>query len=114
MKEFMMIFIGGDYQEAQLSPEEMENRMAKWMAWVKDLEDQNLYINGKPLLPNAKRVAGGDGSLVTDGPFVESKELVGGYFLFKARDWDHALELTKPYPDYDIGGSVELREIMEY
>lgn len=113
MKEFMMIFIGGDYAKAGLSPTDADDRMQKWMAWIEDLKKQDLYINGKPLLPEAKRVKGSD-QVVTDGPFVETKELVGGYFLFKARDMDHAVSLTRGYPDYDLGGTVEVRPIMEY
>ena len=113
MKEFMMIFIGGDYQEAQLSPEQMQEKMGQWNSWIEDLKSQDLYINGKPLLPQAKRISGKD-QLITDGPFVETKELIGGYFLFKARDMDHALSLTKGYPDYELGGQVEVRQIMEY
>ena len=113
MKEFMMIFIGGDYASAELSPAEAESRMQKWYAWVEDLRSQDLYINGKPLLPEAKRVIGTD-QVITNGPFVEVNEVVGGYFLFKARDMDHALSLTSGSPDFDLGGSVEVREIMEY
>jgi len=113
MKEFMMIFIGGDYAVSQLSPSQIEERMQKWFAWVEDLTAKELYINGKPLAPNAKRVAG-PGQVVTDGPFVDSKELVGGYFLIKANDMNHALELTGGFPDYDLGGTVEVREIMDY
>ena len=113
MKEFMMIFLGADYEESNLAPEEAQKRMEKWFAWVEELKSQDLYIDGKPLLPNSKRVSGQD-QLVTDGPFVETKDLVGGYFLFKARDMDHALSLTKDYPDFDLGGTVEVREIMVY
>lgn len=108
-----MIFIGASYDEANLSPEASEKKMQEWMAWVEDLKQQDLYINGKPLLPHAKRVSGQD-RVVTDGPFVESNELVGGYFLFKAKDMQHALELTAGYPDYELGGTVEVREIMQY
>ena len=108
-----MIFIGGDYAESQLTPEQVESRMQRWYAWIDDLRSRDLYINGKPLMPEAKRVAGKD-QVVTDGPFVESKELVGGYFLFKANDMDHALSLTSGFPDYDLGGTVEVRQIMEY
>ena len=113
MKEFMMIFLGADYEEAKLAPEEAQKRMEKWYAWVEDLRNQDLYLDGKPLLPTSKRVSGED-QVVTDGPFVETKDLVGGYFLFKANDMDHAISLTKDYPDYDLGGSVEVREIMVY
>jgi len=108
-----MIFIGGDYGEAGLTPEQIQQKMEKWNSWVEDLMSRELYVNGKPLLPEAKRVSGID-QLVTDGPFVEAKELVGGYFLIKARDMDHALSLTADFPDYDIGGRVEVREIMEF
>lgn len=113
MKEFMMIFIGGDYAKAQLSPDEVQSRMKKWYGWIDELKNQDLYINGKPLTPEAKRVAGPD-RVVTDGPFVETKELVGGYFLYKAKDMDHAISLTAGYPDFDLGGTVEVRPIMEY
>ncbi len=109
----MMIFIGGDYATAGLTPEQVQEKMEKWNNWVEDLRTQGLYINGKPLTPQAKRIAGTD-QLVTDGPFVETKELVGGYFLFKASDMNHAVSLTKDFPDYDIGGVVEVREIMEF
>lgn len=113
MKEFMMIFIGGDYASAQLSPAEAEKRMHKWYAWVEELKSQEIYINGKPLLPESKRVSG-PSQVITDGPFVDVKELVGGYFLIKAKDFDHAVSLTKGYPDYDLDGTVEVREIMQY
>ena len=112
MKEFMMIFIGGDYFEADLSPEQIQQRMEKWDKWIDRLKEDDLFINGRALNPSAKRVA--DGEVVTDGPFVETKELVGGYLLIKAKNMDDALKLTDGYPDYDLGGSVEVREIMNY
>ena len=113
MKEFMMIFIGGDYTEADLSPQQMEQRMAKWMSWVEQLTNDGHYIDGKPLEPVGKRVAGSE-QVVTDGPFVESKELVGGYFIVKAKDINEAVQLTGGFPDYDLGGQVEVRPIMVY
>jgi hypothetical protein len=111
MKEFMMIFIGADYGDAGLSPEQMQQRMGLWMSWIDNLKNENLYVTGNPLLPEAKRVSGNE-QVITDGPFVESNELIGGYFIYKANDMDHALALTDGYPDFDLGGSVEVREIM--
>jgi len=109
MKEFMMIFIGGSYKD--LSPDQMQARMQKWMDWVEDLRKEDLYIDGRPLQAAARRI-GGESKTVTDGPFVDSKELVGGYFIVKAKDMDQAVGLTGGYPDYDMGGQVEVREIM--
>lgn len=104
----MMLFLGGDYSE--LSPEEVDRRMKLWQVWMEDLRNKDLYLNGRALQPQAKRVKG-EGDVVTDGPFVEAKELVGGYIVFKARDMEHALSLTDGYPDFDLGGEVEVREI---
>ncbi len=111
MKEFMMIFMGAGYEKKGLSPDQMEERMGKWIAWMTDLKDQDLYVEGRPLLPNSKRVSGSD-QTITDGPYVETNELIGGYFIIKARDMDHALELTNGFPDFDLGGTVEVREVM--
>ena len=113
MKEFMMIFVGGDYETAQLSPEEMQGRLEKWNAWVTELQNEDLYIEGKALQNASKRISGVD-QVATDGPFVETKELVTGYFLFKANDMDHATKLTSKFPDYDLGGQVEIREIAQF
>jgi len=113
MKQFMMIFQGGDYITSQLSPDEIQQRMQKWFAWVEDLKQKELYVSGEPLTADAKKVSGVN-QVVTDGPFVDAKELVGGFFVVKANDWDHAVSLTNGFPDYDLGGAVEVREVMIY
>lgn len=108
----MMIFIGGDYETQDLSPEDFQNRMNKWNVWVEELKKDDLFIDGRALKNDARRV--GEKELITDGAFVETKELVTGYFLLKARDLDHATSLTILYPDYDLGGRVEIREIEQF
>lgn len=113
MKEFMMIFVGEDYAKLALSPEEIQARMQKWFKWIETLKEEDIYINGKALSSPAKRVSGTD-QVVTDGPFVEAKDLVGGYFLIKAESMDAAVALTRDFPDYDLGSSVEVREVMIY
>lgn len=113
MKEFMLIFIGTDYEAEDFSPELMEKQMGRWFAWVDKLQKEDLYVGGEALQSRAKRVSGPN-QVVSDGPFVETKELVGGYFIIKARDWDHAISLTSDYPDYDFGGLVEIREVVVF
>ncbi|MBX2817932.1 MAG: hypothetical protein KTR24_18135 [Saprospiraceae bacterium] len=110
MKEFMMIFIGGDYETAEMSPEEIGRRMQKWNQWVEELQKDNLFLDGRALKNAATQVHNAD-SLATDGPFVETKELITGYLVVKANDIEHAKSLTHAYPDYDLGGRVEIREI---
>ena len=113
MKEFMMIFIGGDYESAELSPEDLQRRLQKWNEWLEELKQEDLFINGRAL-KNASETVSQNGQVATDGPFVETKELVTGYFLLKARDFEHARSLTHHFPDYDLGGRVEIREIQMF
>jgi hypothetical protein len=113
MKEFMLIFLGADYSELNMSPEESQEQMNKWFEWVGKLQAQDIYAGGHALIPSAKRLSGPEG-VVTDGPFAEAKELVGGYFVVKAKDWDEAVAISKDYPDFHLGGSVEVREIMVF
>jgi len=112
MKEFMMIFVGADYDEANLSPEEVQQRLQKWDKWVTELRQEDLFIDGRAL--KNKTTAVSEGQVVTDGAFVETKELVSGYFLLKARDMDHMLEISKDFPEYDIGGQVHIREMENF
>jgi len=113
MKDFMFIFRNGLDARSSVSPEEMQNNMQLWFAWVEKLKNQGIYVAGEALMPAGKTVKG-EKQVITDGPFAESKELVGGFFVVKAKDIDAAMELTKDYPDYSIGGSVEVREVVVF
>lgn len=111
MKNFMFIFRGGNHV-LSWSPEKMQQHMQKWFGWVDQLKAKNLYIAGEPLTPGGKTVTGAK-ALVTDGPFAESKELVGGFFIIKADSIEQAVEIAKDCPDLPIEGSVEVREVMK-
>lgn len=109
----MMIFIGADYQELGLSPEEMQNRMGKWFGWNEKMQAQGIVKGGDALVPVVKRVAGPDRT-ITDGPFADSKELIGGYYIVTAESADAVVKIAEDYPDYDLGGTVEIREVMVF
>lgn len=109
----MMIFIGADYQELGLSPEELQGRMGKWFAWGDKMGAQGILQGGKALVPVIKRVIGKDRT-VSDGPFAEGKEIVGGYYIVTAENADAVVAIAQDYPDYDLGGTVEIREVMVF
>lgn len=109
----MMIFHGGDYETQQLSPEQFQSKMALWNKWIQELREDDLFVNGHALKNQAAQVNNED-LVLTDGPFVETNELVTGYFVIKAKDLTHAKELTCGYPDFDLGGKVEIREIQMF
>lgn len=106
----MLIFQGGT---STLSPEEMQQSMGKWMTWIENLNKNGQYVSGEPLIPGGKLVSGASGKSVTDGPYTEGKEVVGGYFIVNAKDMNEAAEISKNCPDLDYGGSVQVRQVMK-
>ena len=112
MKEYLYLFRGGDARRAAESPEAMQAHMEKWMSWLKVLREDETLVAGQPL-QNEGKVITGSGNVVTDGPFVEGKEIVGGYLIVKADGLDSAATISKDCPIFEHGGSVEVREIAE-
>jgi hypothetical protein len=112
MKDFMLIFSGAT-EQYEFSPEEMQQHMQQWFAWIDDLKAKNIYQSGEALLPGGKTVKGSK-ALVTDGPFAESKELIGGYFLIKANTIEDAALIAQGCPDLRLEGNVEIREVMQF
>jgi hypothetical protein len=110
MEKFMFIFHGGMPTDA--SPEQMQANMGKWMGWIDKLSKDGKYVAGEPLLPGGKLIKGKSKS-VTDGPYTEGKELVGGFFIVNAADINEAVKLCEDYPDYEIGGSIQVRQVMK-
>ena len=107
----MLIFHGG--MDHRPSPEQMQAQMGKWMAWIDKLNKSDQYVAGEPLLPGGKLISGKDGKSVTDGPYTEGKEIVGGFFIVKAKDINEAVALCKDYPDFGNGGTIQVRQVMK-
>lgn len=113
MKDFMLIFMSEDYQSMGMKPDQMQDRYGRWFAWNQKMREEGVVKGGEALHTAAKRVSGSE-RVVTDGPFVEGKDLVGGFYIVKAVDFDGALAIAQGYPDYDLGGTVEIREVMVF
>ena len=112
MEKFMFIFHGGMDTIEQPSPAFMQEHMGKWMAWIDQLSKAGKYVAGEPLMPGGKFISGKD-RVVTDGPFTEGKEVVGGFFIVNAEDYKEALELAQGYPDFELDGKVQVRQVMK-
>ena len=110
MEKFMLIFQGG--MSPDKSPELMQTQMGKWMAWIDKLNSTGKYVAGEPLLPGGKLITGKK-KTVTDGPYTEGKEVVGGFFLINAEDINEAVKICDDYPDYEYGGSIQVRQVMK-
>ena len=109
MSEYIFLFRGG---ERGRSPEESQKIMEKWVAWMKELgANGHLKDQGQPLEPTGK-VVRGKAKTITDGPYPESKDIVGGFTLIEAKDLDEATKLSKGCPIFDVDGLVEVRPVM--
>jgi hypothetical protein len=110
MTEFLYLYRGG---ETAQSPAEGQKQMQLWMAWMKELgEKGNLKAVGSPLEKTGKLVSGKQ-KVVSDGPFAEAKDLIGGYTIVTAKDIDEATELSKGCPIFLSNGAVEVRPILQ-
>ncbi|MEL6122233.1 MAG: YciI family protein [Bacteroidota bacterium] len=106
----MMIFTAGEPHYETLSPSDMQQRLSLWQAWIEDLKAKNIYVDGRALKSQRFLAESADG-ILTDGPFVEAKELVSGFFVVKAVDYEAAAEISRGFPDYDLGAKVMISEI---
>lgn len=113
MGKFMFVFRGGDHPTDLESPEAMQAHMQKWKVWMDDLGAQGKLIGGEPLYEAGNVLSGAGGSVVTDGPFAEGKELVGGYLMVNSEDLNEATALAKGCPVLDSEGTVEVREVRD-
>ena len=110
MPKFMFVYRGGHESMKDATPEQMQEVMQMWMDWIADGIDSGWMLDGGDALQPGGAVIHPDKS-VTDGPFAEAKELVGGYSIVQAENLDAAVELAKGSPSTTYGGSVEVREM---
>lgn len=107
---YMLIFRGTDWYHG-LSPEQMQQVADQWMAWFNRLKDEGTAIAGNPLEREGKIVSGKGGRVVADGPFTESKEAIGGYFLLRVKTMEEAVGIAQECPGLPYGIRVEVRPV---
>jgi hypothetical protein len=111
MEDFMLIFRHMDGKEVA-SPEQLEKWMKQTMDWIGGIAAQNKYVSGQGLDFEDAHVVWHQG-VVTDGPFGEIKETLGGFIVVKAESWNEAVEFAKGSPVLQgDGNSVEVRRII--
>lgn len=110
MNKYMLIFFENKNIYTDFSPEDRQKETELHIQWVEELGEH--FESGEPLELSAKTVKGKD-AVITDGPYIESKELVTGYYIIKANSLEEAAEFAKGFPGLRFGGTVEVREIMK-
>jgi hypothetical protein len=110
MKYMLLIYAGTDVTEPECTP-------ADWQAWDKDLHDAGVKVSGESLADlvsaTTVQVAGGSRT-VTDGPFAETRELLGGFVVIDVPDLDVALDWAASCPGSRDGGAIEVRPVADF
>lgn len=107
MRQYLYLFRGGESS----TPEEMEKSMQRWTEWIENLSKEGTFVSGLPLDREGK-VMTGQSRVLTDGPFTEGKEVVGGYSIVNANSLEEAVEHLKGCPIFEEGGSAEVRKLL--
>lgn len=108
--EYMLLFRGYEWDK-NLSPEELQKVMGDFMGWFERLKAQGKCKAGQPLEREGKVISAKKG--ISDGPFAESKEAVGGYFLLTVPTFDEAVAIAKECPTLKYGCVLEVRPVAD-
>ena len=111
MKDFMMLFHSEPNADFNPTPEQIQDELKDWQEWMGKIEAQGKLKNPGDALGFEGKTINADGS-ITDGPYAELKEIVGGYIVVSAENIDEAAALGKGCPVLKNGGKVEVRDIM--
>jgi hypothetical protein len=110
--EYMMLLRNTDWDEG-LSIEEITKLVSQYTEWFDRMLAEGKVTGGRPLMAGGRTVALSQGDKVLDGPFIESKEAIGGYILLAAENLGAAVEIAKTFPPVIRGVQVEVRELTD-
>ncbi len=111
MAKFVLLLRGGDF--SGFSPEEMQKVVEKYIAWADKLRKEGRHHGGEELNSKGSVLQMKDGRVV-DGPFTETKEAIGGFFLIEASDIHEAKQISRECPHLSFGGIVEVRDVIPH
>ncbi len=107
----MMIF-HEDRNLPKPSPEQMQAAIKDWQDWIGGIAAQGKFVSTDALGYEGKTLHAD--STITDGPYAEVKEIIGGYTIVKTENIDDAMKLAEGCPIFKIGGKVEVRDVMVF
>ena len=117
MAKFLLLLRDNPAGFNSLSPAEMQRIIGEYRAWATGLRERNQLHNSDKLMDDAGKIVQHNGTSVTlkDGPYSETKEIIGGYFLVEAADYAAAVEIARGCPHVRPGstGTIEIRQIQE-
>lgn len=114
--QFMLSIYTQEDGGPKMTEAEVNEYRAKWMQFDTEARQKTNVLDGAPLQPTSTATtvrSSGTGITVSDGPFAETKEQLGGYYVVDANNLDEVTDMARMMPNLSIGGSVEIRPVME-
>ena len=113
MPKYMLLLHDRTDGFAAMSPEQMQQVIQKYMAWGDKLRASGTITDGQKLTDEPGRVIRTNGGQVrvTDGPYSETKEVLGGYYTVQATTYEEAIEIARSCPHVEYGGTIEVRQV---
>ncbi len=113
MSEYVLLYrtTAEAHDEAMGTPERAQKSMARWRAWIREMTEKGQLRNVGLPLERTGKVVSGKRKTVLDGPFAESKEVIGGFSIVEAKDAAEAARIASGCPILEGGGSVEVRPV---
>lgn len=113
MANYLLLLHERPADYASFTPEQFQAMFGEYMAWSQKIKDDGVYVGGNKLKDEGGKSMSknGDGLRVTDGPFIEANEVIGGYYLIAGDSYDGAVAIAEGCPHIKYGGRIEVREI---
>lgn len=111
MQNFMILIREDINRMNELDEADFQAELHLYTNWVEDMSKTGNYLSGDPLRPEGRYLL--KDSVLSDGPFIESKEAISGYILIKAKDLDEAVVLGQKCPVFQFGGALEIRPVIK-
>ncbi len=113
MPKYMLLLHDDPSAFATMSPADIQQVIEKYVSWGDRLKASGILVDGRKLTDEPGKVVRGAGGTmrVTDGPYSETKEVLGGYYVVEADSYEQAVDRTRECPHLEYGGTIEVRQI---
>jgi hypothetical protein len=111
MAQFLLLLHSDPTDWLKMPAGDQQKWMRKYMAWGEKAQQGGFLVGSNKLVDDGGKIVRGQKALVTDGPYSETKEVLGGYYMIEAKNYEEAVQRSKDHPHLEHGGTIEVRQI---
>ncbi len=111
MSHFLLLLHGDPTRWQAMPPGDRQAAFTKYMAWGNTARQKGFLVGSNKLVDDAGKVLRGPKPVATDGPYSETKEVLGGYYLIEAASYEEAVQRALDHPHLQFDGTIEVRQV---